>query len=243
MLVSHKHKFIFLKTRKTAGTSIEMALARFCGEQDILSPINSESDEKKKEVAYPGAKNYRIPLNKMSKREALAIPLRGWPRFYGHSTAEYVAEHLPKHVWNNYYKFSFERNPYDRFVSQFHWNSRFKDWNGMKNYITQTTSYRRSNWEVYTINDQPAVDYMGHYETMHEDLERIGEILGLPEKLNLPQTKSGIRPKNSHYRDVLDDELRRLISIACAKEIAFFGYGFETSEPTIRHKIAWDRAA
>ena len=29
-LVSHKHQFVFLKTRKTAGTSIEMLLEPFC---------------------------------------------------------------------------------------------------------------------------------------------------------------------------------------------------------------------
>ena len=28
MIISHEHKFIFLKTKKTAGTSIELALSR-----------------------------------------------------------------------------------------------------------------------------------------------------------------------------------------------------------------------
>jgi hypothetical protein len=30
MIVSHEHKFIFLKTKKTAGTSIELALSALC---------------------------------------------------------------------------------------------------------------------------------------------------------------------------------------------------------------------
>ena len=37
MIVSHKHKFIFLKTRKTAGSSIQVTLAEHCGEDDIIT--------------------------------------------------------------------------------------------------------------------------------------------------------------------------------------------------------------
>jgi hypothetical protein len=32
MIISPAHRFIFIKTRKTAGTSMEIALAKFCGE-------------------------------------------------------------------------------------------------------------------------------------------------------------------------------------------------------------------
>ena len=45
MILSHKYKFIFLKTRKTAGTSLEIALSRFCEEGDINTRIPQE-DEK-----------------------------------------------------------------------------------------------------------------------------------------------------------------------------------------------------
>ena len=37
MIVSHKHKFIFFKTRKTAGSSIQVALANHCGPDDIIT--------------------------------------------------------------------------------------------------------------------------------------------------------------------------------------------------------------
>ena len=37
MIISHKHKFIFFKTRKTAGTSLQIALSEFCGSDDIIT--------------------------------------------------------------------------------------------------------------------------------------------------------------------------------------------------------------
>ena len=43
MIVSHKHKFIFLKTKKTAGTSIELALTKLCGDDDIITPLTAIS--------------------------------------------------------------------------------------------------------------------------------------------------------------------------------------------------------
>ena len=33
MIISHRHKFIYLKARKVAGTSVEVALARHCGKR------------------------------------------------------------------------------------------------------------------------------------------------------------------------------------------------------------------
>jgi len=39
MIISHKHKFIYIKCRKTAGTSIEMSLSKLCGPQDIITPL------------------------------------------------------------------------------------------------------------------------------------------------------------------------------------------------------------
>jgi len=37
MIISHRHRYIFIKTRKTAGASVELALVQSCGPDDIMT--------------------------------------------------------------------------------------------------------------------------------------------------------------------------------------------------------------
>ena len=39
MILSHKHRFIFIKGRKVAGTSAEIAISQLCGPGDVITPI------------------------------------------------------------------------------------------------------------------------------------------------------------------------------------------------------------
>ena len=56
MIISHKHKFIFVKTRKTAGTSVQEALERICGPDDIVTQTGIWND-----IYHP--RNFRGPVN------------------------------------------------------------------------------------------------------------------------------------------------------------------------------------
>ena len=58
MLLSYRHRFIFIKTRKTAGTSIEMLLSLWLADpRDIITPISAE-DEAVRRMSGIAPKNY-----------------------------------------------------------------------------------------------------------------------------------------------------------------------------------------
>jgi len=60
MIISHKQKVIFIKLAKVAGTSFEIALAKYCGADDIITPLN-RSDKDVKGFGYNAAQNYKSP--------------------------------------------------------------------------------------------------------------------------------------------------------------------------------------
>ena len=60
MIISHKHKFIFIKTHKTAGTSLEIALSKYCGEEDVITPISDKDEQIRRNLGYRVAQNYII---------------------------------------------------------------------------------------------------------------------------------------------------------------------------------------
>ena len=39
MIVSYKYGFIFVRTKKTASTAVELGLSTICGPNDVISPI------------------------------------------------------------------------------------------------------------------------------------------------------------------------------------------------------------
>jgi hypothetical protein len=44
MIISHKYKFIFIKTMKTAGSSLEAFFSKVCGDEDTFTYIHPPID-------------------------------------------------------------------------------------------------------------------------------------------------------------------------------------------------------
>jgi hypothetical protein len=107
MIVSHEHKFIFLKTQKTAGTSFELAISQLCGPDDIIRPL-TEIDEALR-VGVRGAQNWRLRRWWGSPRPLLK---RRWFKFtaedYGfyHMPAAQARARLDEKIWRSYFKFA-----------------------------------------------------------------------------------------------------------------------------------------
>ena len=113
MIISHKHKSIFIKTQKTAGTSFEIAFSEFCGSRDVITPISPEDEAFRKRLGYRGAQNYFVPMGKYSAHDWKNLVLKGKRReFRNHMGALAIKSLIDSQLWNDYYKFCFERNPW-----------------------------------------------------------------------------------------------------------------------------------
>ena len=55
MIASFAHDFIFVKTRKVGGTSLEIVLSSWCAARDICTPITPEDEAIRARLRGPGA--------------------------------------------------------------------------------------------------------------------------------------------------------------------------------------------
>ena len=228
MIISHKHKFIFLKTRKTAGTSIEIALRQFCGPDDIITRISPVDEKTSQELGGRGPQNYEAPFRHYRLSDwYLLLTRRSRRVFSGHMPSRHVSQYAGRTVWNDYYKFCFERNPFDKAVSRYYWSTRKSDPRpSIDEYLASAPERLLSNWDVYTIDDQVAVDFIGRFENLKEDLATISKKIGLPGELVLPRAKGGHRKDKRHYSEVLSPESRAVIERVCARELDVLGYSW-----------------
>jgi len=235
MIISHKHQFIFLKTRKTAGTSIEIALSRFCGDEDVITPIDSVDERLREELSYRGPQNFDVSTSKNPPEHEHASSTRRKDGYYNHMPAKRVRTLVGSKVWDEYFKFCFERNPWDRAISMY-----FRRTHGLQprptpleflrheneKHLSRGKKSRLPNFRIYSIGGDVAVDHVGLYENLDSELERIAALLNLPEKIELPRAKASFREDRRHYREVMDREERDIVAGICAREIKHFGYVF-----------------
>jgi hypothetical protein len=179
MIVSHKYQFIFIKTTKTAGTSIEVDINKVLGKDDIATPIFPE-------VKGHQAQNYIINHEILGEIE-----------FVNHMPAKTVRKLLGDEVWNRYFKFCVEREPVSKVISHYSMlvnspyhnkdtkNLSFNDYIERKNFPVDTAKYTDNRGRLI-------VDKILRYESLSKDLENTAEYLGFKVNLNA-KCKSGFR--------------------------------------------------
>lgn len=202
MIISHKYKFIFIKTRKTAGTSIESYLSQYCGNKDILTPV------------YPPVEIHK-PRNSNG--------------FNNHMLASNVREIVGSEIWDNYYKFCVERNPWDKTLSYYHMiNFRNNEKLSLDDYFSSADFC--IDYPAYTEPHNASniiVDRVIQYDSLNDELKFIFDKLKMPFNGDLGiYAKSEYRKDKRFYKDVLSAEQAKIISNAFTNEISLFNYSY-----------------
>lgn len=215
MLISHVKKFIFVKPMKTAGTSVEMYFQPWCVE-DSQQEIDEVTEEL---VSSAGVVGYR-----------------GWnPQgctWYNHMAAWRIKDKIGAEMWQDYFKFTMIRNPYDRAVSMFYWLVKQgqvtcpeKDIKDQFVWFLKSSGRYASDRLRYVIDDVYCHDAVIRYEHMNEDMAKICDHLDIewvPEKLG--KYKSGIRPPDATPESILNSESIEYINQECWFEFQHFDY-------------------
>jgi hypothetical protein len=229
MIISHQHKFIFLKTQKTAGTSIEIALSEICGAADIITPISPEDENTRQELGYVGPGNTRIPLFRYNPEDWYWRWKRGTPiHYYNHAPARKIKQWADKHVWEKYFKFSIERNPWDKVISHYYWKGGDDRFGSIANYLESRVLTRIKGERQYAIKGKVVADKIYQFEDLPGMLHDLSDRFKLNKKLELPtkKAKSGVRKDKRHYRDILADQEVERVQELFADEIRRFNYQF-----------------
>lgn len=220
MLVSHQYKFIFLKTVKTAGTSVELALEPYCRTPDLPPPseVTGQIVSAHGIVGARGQKGLRA-------------------EFYNHMTAKEIRKALGKEVWDTYTKITVVRNPFDKTVSWFWMNvhesirancandfefaaDTFRKW--LK--VAPTLPIDKG---IYTINGVISCDIVLRYETLIKDFNEATGMLGIEGEVDLGHNKGGARRRPEEFKLYYDDASKDVVARHFKFEIRQFEYQFD----------------
>lgn len=138
--------------------------------------------------------------------------------------------------FNNYFKFAIVRNPFDRLVSIFTYQS--KGGNGGAKDIARSkkigtdfkkfcfdfmpnSGFNSQQFDYLNIHDKVAVDFVGRFEKLNDDFKKIANRLRL--KYPLPHVR---KSKHKPYRDYYDKETKQFIGNFFKKDLKYFKYKF-----------------
>ena len=229
MIVSHKYKFIFIKTHKTAGSSMEMALGPLCGPDDIVTPMESNSDTDLPRNYHEDTFLGRIYARSRWVRKCINrhSPIIGnW--YYEHMPASRVRELVGEDIWNNYHKFCFERNPWDKVVSYYNWKKfgQRKPMPDFKTWVMEKTHRLPKDASLYFKDNTCLVDQVIEFDGFISRFNDLSIKLGVPFNVEMPREKTNITQNKVDYRDFYDDETREKVAEHFQREIRLMGYKY-----------------
>lgn len=233
MIISHKHKFIFMHSRKCAGSTVEVMLNKFLGPNDIQIGSWPET------IRAGGKVNRRFITDAFTSPISIAASLRNvagrvirsekisafeilnssikrkYSKKLGPNPscpiAAAVIEFSPD-IWSEYFKFAFVRNPFDFEVSDYFWRTKsLKEPISFKEFLQRKLDVERQDLEQvvpFPVTNWPIYTLEDKlavdYIGRFEKLESEVKIIG--EHLGLRLDISAVPKAKSTHRKLIDPE-------------------------------------
>jgi hypothetical protein len=247
MIISPTKKFIFFKPMKTAGSSVEFALALSCGPDDIITG----GTEEERKAGHTHQNNFVIN----EKTGLYTI------NFHAHTTPGIAKKRFKSNDWKiieTYDWITMVRNPWDALVSYYWWVcSQHPDKN--KHLIINKKDSKKEAVEKFskmcfsfatdipgvehessydnccayqyikkynTACADPRIDHYIRYEHLEQDFENVADALGL-YNVELPRFKTTQKKKKEHYSYYYSETTKNLVHSAFKDYIKKFDYKFE----------------
>jgi hypothetical protein len=225
MLISYKNNFIFIHNHKVAGTSITKSLRN----NGLVDPFFKNNNINKFIETY-------FILQKINNSKILRKILRKIKlikKINLHHNAIIIKEKISKKRWENSFKFDFVRNPWDWQVSLYHFMLQTKT-HHQHNLIKSMKSFDEYiEWRVkkdkhlqkeffYDENGNCLVDFIGKFENLEKDFQKICHKLGI--KAQLSHLNKSKRKKD--YRKYYNLYTKNLITKHFKEDIKTINYKF-----------------
>ncbi|MFV8133236.1 hypothetical protein [Streptomyces syringium] len=223
MIVMHDAGLVFVRTRKTAGTSVEIALSRHAGDHDVIASL-SPRDEALRAREGGRAPQHHL-LAGLTPGQTPVPPGPGdGVRFYNHMPAAEIRQELGAVTWGRYLTVCLERSPYEKVTSLYFHRHRTRPRIPIEEFIDSGEFRDAINWPLYTdASGTVMVDVVVRHERLQAGLDEVCHRVALPT-LDLPRAKGHFRPPGAAYPNVLTARARQAVEEAYAAEFEHHGY-------------------
>tara|TARA_R110001583_G_scaffold159826_1_gene311722 strand:+ start:4814 stop:5392 length:579 start_codon:yes stop_codon:yes gene_type:complete len=163
-----------------------------------------------------------------------------------HSFIGSLEDKISEQDANNYFKFCFTRNPWDRFSSLYHYFSYMEEdhmfykynpsiikvvkrYDTFEKFCLAFPQLNIKNFHFYSqckymyIGQKNIVDYVGAMETLGDDVERLSEILGIELTKNIPHAN---KSHSNDYRDLYSSKMKEIVKECYADDTTLLRYTF-----------------
>lgn len=206
MLVSHEHRFIYIKTVKTAGTSVEAALEPFCAH----GIVGARGD---------GARAAQWYHHMPARRIRAGLPRAVW--------RGYLKVCNIRNPWDKAVSWFHFRNPAFREAPPAEAAAAFRAFVAG---FAPGAERLGQDFAKYTIGGRAVVDVYLRHGALADDFAGFCGRVGIAPVPALPRLKAGHR-SGADWADYYDAESRARVARTFAPEIAAFGWRFDDPLP------------